>query len=505
MAMVTLYPASATVERVAKVTAGSKKLTFACLPAALDVQSLAVAADASVRLGELAVLNEAREAVPACDSTPVDARIKELEDKKALLTAESEGIDMATGYLRSFTPGKASSSTVSAPDPKNLSAISDALRRTGQEALTRQHQIDRQQEALDSALKPLLAQRSRLLAGRARVVSVSITLDAPREAEVRLSYQINGPGWTPTYRALLDTHTSKLKVERQAQVAQATGEDWLGVPMRLSTGQPRHGTTGPQPAPWQIGIAEPQAEGVMVRPLALMAAPAPAMRSVLKTAEESMPMPSFDVSVFNNAFATEFVVPQRMDVPSSGQRVTIGLGSQEVSVTLLARTTPLADASAWLVAELAQPEGVWPRGPLQLYRDGAYVGTDTLQSASKGMLSMSFGLDELVTVRVEPQKDMRGTTGFVGSRAQRTVARAYTVQNRHTTPVSLQVLEASPVAVNEKVSVETTFTPQPQVTSWNEQPGIVMWSMSLDAGKTARFTAAYAIGYPKDARLQESH
>jgi hypothetical protein len=69
IALVTLYPGSATVERVARVTAGAKKFTFSCLPAGLDVPSLAVAAvaaDASVRLGELSVLNEEREATPSC-------------------------------------------------------------------------------------------------------------------------------------------------------------------------------------------------------------------------------------------------------------------------------------------------------------------------------------------------------------------------------------------------------------------------------------------------------
>jgi hypothetical protein len=141
---------------------------------------------------------------------------------------------------------------------------------------------------------------------------------------------------------------------------------------------------------------------------------------------------------------------------------------------------------------------------LQLYRDGAYVGADTLRAATKGLLGLSFGRDELVTVRVEPQKDMRGSTGFVGSRAERTVERAYTVENRHQTAISLQVLEASPVSIDEKVTVENKFDPKPEITTWNEQPGVVWWSTRLDSGKTARFTAAYAIGYPKDARLLEN-
>src|SRR5688572_19875124 len=58
---VKVYPGSATVERVARVAAGSRSVTFACLPAGLDVQSLQVSAGASVRVGETSVLSEARE------------------------------------------------------------------------------------------------------------------------------------------------------------------------------------------------------------------------------------------------------------------------------------------------------------------------------------------------------------------------------------------------------------------------------------------------------------
>ena len=52
--------------------------------------------------------------------------------------------------------------------------------------------------------------------------------------------------------------------------------------------------------------------------------------------------------------------------------------------------------------------------------------------------------------------------------------------------------------------METRFAPLPETTAWNEQPGVALWSQKLAAGQTARFTADYAIGYPKDARLQEN-
>ena len=61
---VKVYPGSATVERVARVAAGSRSLTFACLPAGLDVQSLQVVADGAVRVGETSVQTQPRALSP---------------------------------------------------------------------------------------------------------------------------------------------------------------------------------------------------------------------------------------------------------------------------------------------------------------------------------------------------------------------------------------------------------------------------------------------------------
>ncbi|MNT41364.1 hypothetical protein D3C72_1777230 [compost metagenome] len=160
------------------------------------------------------------------------------------------------------------------------------------------------------------------------------------------------------------------------------------------------------------------------------------------------------------------------------------------------------DPSAFLVAEMAQPAGVWPAGPMQLYRDGNFVGQGRWNAPSDAKLTLSFGRDELVRVQVEPERDNQGSGGFAGSRAERQVQRAYVVENRHRTPIAVQVLEAAPVSVDEQVRVTTRFAPQPAEQAWNKQPGLAMWRFDLDAGQTARVSADYTIGYPKDARLQ---
>lgn len=502
---VKVYPGSATVERVARVAAGSKTLTFACLPAGLDIQSLQVAADATVRIGETSVLTAPRALSPACSGSPLDGPIRALEDQKATFQAEVDALHIVTGYLKGFSGPDGDRAQVqrNTSDAKGIAATADALRRTGQDALQKQHQLTRQQADIDRQLQPLLAERTRTQGAanqNTQVVNVTVTLASTRDADIRLSYQVNGPGWTPTYRALLDTTTGQLRLERQALVAQATGEDWNAVKLSLSTGQPRRNTTGRLPNPWRIGIQPPPDAQVNGRMGMVAMAPAP-IAAIGKDISREDGTPLFDVGVFNNSFSTEFTIPHTIDVPSNGQRISMALGQHETTAQLAVRTSPGLEPSAYLVADMAPPEGVWPAGPLQLYRDGGFVGTSRWTPSTEPRVTLSFGLDELVRVQAEPERDNQGTGGFVGSRAERRVQRAYVVENRHRTPIKVHMLEAAPVSVNDQVHTNAQFTPQPTELAWNKQPGVALWSIDLRAGETTRVTADYTISYPKDARL----
>ena len=105
--------------------------------------------------------------------------------------------------------------------------------------------------------------------------------------------------------------------------------------------------------------------------------------------------------------------------------------------------------------------------------------------------------------RAEPVQDLTGSSGFTGSRVERKTRRAYSVENRHKTAVTLQVLHAAPVSRNEKIEVESRYQPQPADTAWNRTPGTVAWQQPVAAGATAQFSAEHTIRYPKDVELIE--
>ena len=513
IARVTVYPGSATVERVARVPAGARSLAVNCLPAALDAQSLQISADAAaVRVGEFNVLTEDRDVAPAACASPLDGRIRELEDQIAGVKAESSALKLVDGYLRGVASSPAEGDAAAGraappPTPAQITAMAEALRKSGQDTFTRLHQLQRKQEALELSLKPLAAERDRVAGQRAKVVTVTINLAAEREAELRLTYQVRGPGWQPSYRATLDAAKSTVLLERQALVAQNSGEDWTNVQLTLSTGQPGRATQGRLPRAWTLDVAGPPKAAPAPAP-APVAAAAPIGFRALMSDQEAAEI-SFDISALNKAFATEFSVPQRITVPSSGQRVTLALGSHAAPATLITRAAPAVEEAAYLIAQMAQPPGVWPAGPAGLYRDGAFVGTGRIDFGAAsvgtpaGSASLSFGRDELVAVRAEAPQDLTGSAGFTGARTERKTRRTYSVENRHKAAITLQVLHAAPVSRNEKIEVESRYQPQPADLAWNQSPGTVAWQQPLAAGATAQFSAEHTIRYPKDITLQE--
>lgn len=491
ISQVLVYPGGATVERVARVAAGAQTLKLSCLPARFDLDSLQVQGEAGLQIGEISVQTLARERAPECAAGPLDARIRELEDAQAGLKAESDAQDLVLGFLKNLGSGPQTA----------IPGTAESLRRSGLDAMQRQHQLLRKKQLIEQDLTPLLAERDRLVKANPQVRQLLIRLAAAQAGELRLSYRLTQAGWTPVYRAHLDSAKGQVRMERQAQVAQNSGEDWSGVKLRLSTVQPRQHTGIAPPRPWTLDVLPPapaQQEIQMLR-----AAPAPQAMAFARSSSDQPQDDAarFDVSVFQGEFAAEFGVPGLVSVASDGQRVGYSLGSELLDARVLRRVQPQQEEAAYLMAELARPAGSWPAGALQLFRDGDFVGHGQLNLGSEPRLELFFGRDEMVRVKAEPEQRGGANAGFIGARAEQRIARAFVLENLHQTAVQLQVLEAAPVARHEDIRVQTVFNPKPSAESWKQQPGVVAWELPLAAGQLLRITAEYLISYPKDARV----
>ncbi|MBV2163760.1 MAG: DUF4139 domain-containing protein [Comamonas sp.] len=505
IAAVTLYPGSATVERVLQVPAGSTQAVFACLPAQLDARSLQVRSASGVRIGEVNVQTVERRIATGC-ADALDSRIRSAEDDLARAQAEVQALELAQTWLNTQAGAPAAKDgTANA----QIGAKADALRRSALNTLTQLHQAQRTLEERQRALERVQAEQGSVQA--AEVAVVRVTLATQSDADVRLTYQVRGPSWSPSYRARLDSSSAKVTLERLALVAQTTGEDWRGVALTLSTGQPLTATQGPLPRPWTLDVPppeppRPQAEAAMAA-MSADAMPAPAAPMLKTMRSAAAPLPSFEPVTTQGAYATQFALPQRVTVPSGGERVTLALGAQSLPVTLLARTAPALEPHAWLVAQLPTLTGDWPAGPIALERDNATVGQGRFdpQASDFERLGLSFGRDDRIAVRSEPVQELTSATGFMSGRSERSIERRFTVENRHPRAITVQVLDAAPVTQNAAIRVQSAYTPQPADTAWGGQPGLVLWQQELAAQASSAFTAKHTISHDKDVTVRERH
>ena len=488
---VTLYPGSATIERTAQVNAGSGKVELTGLPATFDPRTLRVETDAGIQIGEVAVKDVSRTEALGAREAELEARIQRLKDEKAALDVDVKTAELVRNYLASLSARPdGEKGQRPAFDPKAL----EAIRRGGADAYGTMQRTEIKKRELDKRIAALEGDLARVRNGARDVRTVTITYSASQSGALRANYQVSNAGWRPQYRAALDSATSRVELVRQAAIMQRTGEDWRGVTLRLSTGAPRSAQIV-DPAPWQLVIRPP----VLPMPAnAALRSESRADKLAVARAPASEPAP---VEEFQTEYTTEFGVPGKVDLSADGRQVTVSLAQQQIPVKQRIRVVPRRDTAALVTAEADLPEGVWIPGDMQLYRDGGYVGSTYWQAQAKERLVLPFGRDDRVQVAIKRLKDRKGAAGIIGQRAEREVATLYTVTSRHKVPVELLLLEAAPVPVDDKITVDTSFEPKPKSANWEEHRGVYAWEQPLAPGQTLKFVADYTISYPKDAAV----
>lgn len=217
--------------------------------------------------------------------------------------------------------------------------------------------------------------------------------------------------------------------------------------------------------------------------------------------QATLELPRFDVAAAHGEYASSFTVPTPVDLGSSGQRSNFVLGREALEAHMLARVQPDSGPAAQLVSVLPRLAGSWPNGPVELYRDGAYVGSSKLQFDSTSDVELYWGPDEKIRVQRIPGLHQQAQTGFIGVRQEYQSSRRWVVSNGHALAITLQVLESAPVSGNAEVKVERSFKPAPNLASWRDVPGVVGWQQSLPAGQSMPFEAHYVISAPKDTEL----
>jgi len=527
---VTVYPDGAAVTRVihVDVPAGDSVLFAHDFPPTLDPATLRVEGEGGAHLTIGAIDARPPRPEPPRIIPELEAKIESLKDERGALDDKIA----AAAARKKFALRFADSSPTELGEKGEARPLADwraAFAAVADEVATADEAIRAarlRQREIDRELARLNAQRA-ANPPRKMEVRIDLAADAPAAATFRVTYTVPGARWRPLYDARLDSgardRKASLELVRRAEIVQASGEDWSGVALAVSTVRTARGGSAPELRPLIVGFEMP----------APPAPPAAASRSDLDAVNEAAPRghlksaPSATLSfedggsssrafqqasggfraedknaVFETGgFQAVFRIPGRVSVATNEGAKSFRIAGATIAPDLLVRATPVLDATAYLEADFKQgEEAPLLPGTISLYRDGVFVGRSRMALTPKdGTVRLGFGVDDQVKVARVTLRKKEGSTGLISTAKTDEREFKITVRNGHATPIRVTIEDQLPVSEIDDVKVDMlpSTTPPTERDARNRR-GVLGWTFTAAPGEAHDITLGWSVRWPSD-------
>lgn len=436
----------------------------------------------------------------------LNAKLDELEEKERAITAEEQAKAMQLSFLRSLNQKTPTGNEgLAFEDWKNAIAF------VGQQASTILGEI----ESLKKRRKSIKVQKDAIQrelsnTGLARqdykVAKFDLLVPTRRDVVYELSYFVDDARWSLGLEGALDTDKKSLKLNSKAIISQHTGEDWSNVSLGLSNTAPsgdlgeidQHPRFLSLTAPNETFKADHQRVERAIMPTLVQSPKAANMEEIYVTGTR--------VSTSSTAFDRMYRVSELASIPSSGEEEFIDLASDTSEVSLVVRSNPSADKTAFLFADtnLQDFDTLRSVEPI-LRRDGHFVGSGQWPDlVSNTNLELPYGADPAISVDYIEQAPDDGDSGLFGRNKAVEKRFLITVTNNHSTETMVEIFDQVPVAGHEDITVKIlSASDRPTKTDMNGKQGLMMWRKTLAPGEQWKIKHQYRIIYPADMRLEE--
>lgn len=511
---VTVYADRAEVTREATLNleAGEHTLVFETLPNAIDLNSLRAEGT-----GAFTLIDIRPETLQTIDVEP--GKVRELQERLVTLELGTEENRRAEARIetrraalgkildRLTTAGK------DAPnpdlDPAKWSGMLDY--HTSQHA-----QLDKDSIALKTAGRALqkeidLVRRELAsLQGSGRkikqVARVKVDAKTAGSATLRLTYVVHGPSWSPAYDIRASVSEKTLDVAYFANVRQATGEDWKGVALRLSTAQPSIYGREPELEGWFIAKQEIQpAEPLMVQSRRMTKGQMfNAMPAEPPTAEMAAAVADVaTVRVVTGSVAALFEVERKADILSDNKTVRAPLDRRSFPAYFRHTCVPKYSPHVYLKAKAVNTTDLpYLAGPSAIFVDGAFVANAEMEFVPAGQEFWTYlGVDASVKVERRLLADRTEVSGLIGVKTLSTTRdHLFKLTNGKTTPIELVIWDQLPIANHEAIKV-TLEAPELKANDPNlkiDELKRLEWRLDLKAGEKRDVPFRFTVARPED-------
>lgn len=500
---VTVYNDRAAITRHAQIqlAAGEHELVFENLPSSLNNESLQLDAKATgtVIIQDIEVkshyfVGSANERLQVVEKEikNLQEQLAQLNDHETLLVEQKNFIEQ----VQESTVGE--NENANRPSLKQIQQVMEfsisslaQLSEDTRQLTIKKEQLQRQLHVLQSNQAKLLSETK----SQVKDVVVKVNLPKAEIVKVNLTYVTNGASWTPIYDARFNSKERKLSLNYLANVAQQTGEDWLGVKLTLSTAKPSFSGTIPNLTPWKVTQYKKNPNyGRLRAEKFYMAADAKKVDEISKPA--FTPTASISTSLTNTAFM--IAEPTSLLSSRDVQKVMI-YSLDNLQSDLVYQTVPRLKEVALLQAT-TKNNSEYPllAGALNIFMDGRFVSRGTLDiTMPNDTLKVGLGVDEAVKVTFKEQKRFTEKTGFTNSGERITYDYLLTVQNNKNKSVTLAISDHIPVSQNEKIKVKL-LSPN---TIQADKEGKISWTISLKPMEKREIPITFTVDYPVSTQV----
>jgi uncharacterized protein (TIGR02231 family) len=529
---VIVYPGVAAITRIVEVDvpAGQHTLVIAGLPQSLDPNSLRVE---GISTGQLQIGSVEMRTQPIAGVTQpageVAQRLRKLQEDRVKKAAEVQALTSKQAMITAI--GQQAPAILGGKekplDPAEWSKAWDAVGQGLQKVAEELTAVNSGLRSIDEEIAAISRQGGAgPRAGVTRAANISVEAAAGAKATLKLTYQVGGVSWRPSYDAALATGSAqvkpKLALVRRAVISQRTGEDWSDVTLAVSTAQARGGTAAPDVPPIRVAFNEPSAIAQNAPSLRSRALPAPAgaMKEAIEDKDADArrqapgryeyatappaPIAQQQAQVEVAGFSAQFVVPGRVSITTDGSTRSFRLGSRDIEPTLGVKAAPGIDPKAYLEVRFTnEEEAPLLPGEVALTRDGVFVGQGRVgQVASGDTVDMGFGADDKVKVTRVPLRRREVEASW--TQGNRSDLREFktTVKSLHDRPMRITVLDQTPFSENTAITVETIPNmTAPTEKNLQDKRGVLAWSYDYKPGEEKEIRHGFRMRWPNEREL----
>ncbi len=366
-----------------------------------------------------------------------------------------------------------------------------------------------------------------------RAAVVTIGKSSATEAQVTLRYLVRDAGWTPRYAIRADLESHALTIEYDAEIRQASGEDWNAVPLTLSTAQPTQRATPADVSPLFVDLYVPPPVMAPASPASTLGElgdadlrdkkmPGRPRGDMLYRKPSGMEADQADEPVIENlglkmlyddsiaartGTVVTFPIPRATTIASDAARTRkLRIATIETKPIFVHVARPLVESAVYLKAVAANASSYqFLAGPATVFLGADSVGSTSIGDLAPGAeMTFWLGTDRRMQAKRVLVKKDSSEKGMFGKSDVTEWDYRIDLESTETKPVLVEVFDRVPVSQNEQIKVDfmcdaaqggAALATDARYVADEKPQGLLKWMVEVPAVTTAGVPAKKSIAW----------